>query len=221
MYSLKSCELFDLSHTAARALLSACEYPWQALPKIKDFITELIKALPTEEYYTPSDNVRVSKRATVAKSAIICGPAVIGAGSEIRHGAYIRGSALVGEGCIIGNSCELKNAIIFDGAQIPHFNYVGDSVVGYRAHMGAGAITSNVKSDKTPISIRSGSEFIETGLLKLGAMIGDFAEIGSGCVLNPGTVIGRNSNIYPLSSVRGSIPKNSIFKAPGEIVPKH
>ena len=221
MLTVKTNELYDLSHTLACDMLAECEYPWQALSKIKQTVLAIGATLSADEYDNPAEGIWIAKSASVAPSATINAPCIIGKGTEVRTGAYIRGSVIVGDGCVVGNSCELKNAILFDCVQVPHFNYVGDSILGYRSHTGAGAITSNVKSDKTPISIRSGSEFIETGLLKLGAMIGDFAEIGSGCVLNPGTVIGRNSNIYPLSSVRGSIPKNSIFKAPGEIVPKH
>lgn len=220
MYSLKTHELYDLSHTQAKELLDGCEYPWLALPKIKEFIKELIKSLPSEEYDAPSEDVRISKSAKIAPNATICGPAVIGAGTEVRPGAYIRGSVIVGENCVVGNSCELKNAILFDNVQVPHFNYIGDSILGYRSHTGAGAITSNVKSDKTLVKVRTEGEPIETGLKKFGAMIGDYVEIGCNSVLNPGTVIGRNTNIYPLSSVRGTIPANSIFKKEGNIVTK-
>lgn len=220
MHSLKTSELFELSHTAARELLRSTEYPWQALPKIKDFIKLLISTLPTDEYFAPSDDVRISKRAMIAPSATVLGPAVIGADTELRTGAYIRGAVIIGEGCVVGNSCEIKNSILFDGVQVPHFNYVGDSVLGYRAHMGAGAITSNVKSDRTQVRIRTENGYIETGLRKLGAIVGDLVEIGCNCVLNPGTVIGRGSTVYPLSSVRGTIPANSILKAQGHIVPK-
>ena len=221
MYSLKTSELFDLSHTAARELFEGAEYPWQTLPKIKDFIKALISTLPTDEYIAPSDDVRISKRAVIAPSATVLGPAVIGSDTELRTGAYIRGAVIIGEGCVVGNSCEIKNSILFDGVQVPHFNYVGDSILGYRAHTGAGAITSNVKSDKTPVRIRTENRYVETGLRKLGAIVGDRVEIGCNCVLNPGTVIGRDSTVYPLSSVRGAIPANSIFKASGHIVQKY
>ncbi|MBQ7384034.1 MAG: UDP-N-acetylglucosamine pyrophosphorylase [Clostridia bacterium] len=220
MYSLKTKDLFDLSHTAAKELLEKFEYPWQTLPEIKEFTRKLIADLPTDEYYSPSDDVRISKRARVAQNVTICGPAIIGADTEVRTGALIRGSVIVGDGCVVGNSCELKNAILFDCVQVPHFNYVGDSILGYRSHTGAGAITSNVKSDKTPVRVRTEEGYIETGLKKFGAMIGDFVEIGCNSVLNPGTVIGRQSVVYPLSSVRGTVPPNSIFKSQGQIVTK-
>ena len=220
MYEIRTTDLYDLSYTAAVPLLSKCEYPWEALPKLKDFVKELIKALPEYEYYAPAEDVRISKRATVAPSATICGPAVIGEGTEVRPGAYIRGSVIVGKGCVVGNSCELKNAILFDEVQVPHFNYIGDSILGYRSHTGAGAITSNVKSDKTLVTVNNGGEKIETGLKKFGAMIGDNVEVGCNSVLNPGTVICPGSNIYPLSSVRGTVPKNSIFKSQTQIVSK-
>ncbi len=222
MLTLKTCELYDTSHTLARPLLDTCEYPWQALPLIKQFILALGKTLPMDNYYCPSENVWIHKSVSVAPSATIVGPTVIGAGTEIRTGAYIRGSVIVGEGCVVGNSCELKNAILFDFVQVPHFNYVGDSILGYRSHTGAGAITSNVKSDKTLVTVKGeNGEKIETGLKKFGACIGDFVEVGCNSVLNPGTVIGRNTNVYPLSSVRGSIPPDSILKSPDCIVSKN
>ena len=221
MYQLKTKDLFDLSHTLAKDLLECCEYPWYALPRIKEYVTKLIATLPEDEYYSPSADVRISKRATVADNATVCGPTIIGAETEIRPGAFIRGSVIVGEDCVVGNSCEIKNAILFDAVQAPHFNYVGDSILGYKAHTGAGAITSNVKSDKTFVRIRTPDGEIETGLRKLGAMVGDFVEIGCNCVLNPGTVIGRRSNIYPLSSVRGTVPEDSIYKSAKDIVKKH
>ena len=222
MYRLKTEHLYDLSHSLAKELLLDCEYPWEALPKIKEYIIKLIFSLPEDEYYAPSEFVRISKSATVAPSATICGPAVIGHGTEIRTGAFIRGSVIVGENCVVGNSCELKNAILFDNVQVPHFNYIGDSVLGYSSHTGAGAVTSNVKSDKTPVAVKlpDGTR-IETGYKKFGAMIGDFVEVGCNSVLNPGTVIGRNSNIYPLSSVRGFVPADSIFKDKENIVQKN
>ena len=220
MYSLKTHELYDLSHTQAKELLDSCEYPWLALPKIKEYVKELIKTLSDDEYDSPAEDIRISKSAKIAPNATICGPAIIGAGTEVRPGAYIRGSVIVGENCVVGNSCELKNAILFDNVQVPHFNYIGDSILGYRSHTGAGAITSNVKSDKTLVKVRTEGEPIEPGLKKFGAMIGDYVEVGCNSVLNPGTVIGRNTNIYPLSSVRGTIPPNSIFKKEGNIVTK-
>ncbi len=217
---LKTEQLYDLSHTMAKELLSSCEYPWLALPKIKDLVRELGSTLSPDEYDSPSPEVWIAKDATIAANATICGPAIIGKGTEVRPGAYIRGSVLVGEGCVVGNSCELKNVILFDCVQVPHFNYVGDSILGYRSHMGAGSITSNVKSDKTPISVKSAEGVMDTGLKKFGAMLGDFVEVGCNSVLNPGTVIGRNTNIYPLSSVRGVIPPDSIFKNQTNIILK-
>ena len=220
MITIKTEQLYDLSHTISKDLLSVCEYPWQALPKIKDFILEIGKTLPKDDYYSPAEDIWISVDSTIAPSAVICGPTIIGKGTEIRTGAYIRGSVIIGEGCVVGNSCELKNAILFDCVQVPHFNYVGDSILGYRSHTGAGAITSNVKSDKTLVKVRTDDGSIETGLKKFGAMLGDFVEVGCNSVLNPGTVIGRNTNIYPLSSVRGTIPPNSIFKSKDDIVLK-
>ena len=218
--NLKTAELYDLSHTLAEPLLAATEYPWEALPKIKEFVHALGKTLPLTDYDHPAEDVWISKEATVAKTATILGPTVIGKGTEVRPGAFIRGSVLVGEGCVVGNSCELKNAILFDKVQVPHFNYIGDSILGYRAHTGAGAITSNVKSDKTLVTVKTPEGRIETGLKKFGACVGDFVEVGCNCVLNPGTVIGRNTNVYPLTSVRGTVPSNSIVKATDKIVPK-
>lgn len=220
MTELKTEQLYDLEHTIAKELLSDCEYPWLALPRIKETVLSLIETLPESEYYAPAPDIRIAKSAKVAPSANIFGPTIIGADTEIRPCAYIRGSVIVGKGCVVGNSCELKNAILFDNVQVPHFNYIGDSILGYRSHTGAGAITSNVKSDKTLVSVKTADGPIETGLKKFGAMIGDFVEVGCNSVLNPGTVIGRNSNVYPLSSVRGHIPANSIHKATNNIVPK-
>ena len=213
-------ELFDLSHTIAEPLLSSLTYPWEALSKIKEFILELGKSLPEDEYFSPSEGVWIAKSATVAPSAVIGAPCIIGKEAEIRHCAFIRGSAIVGNGAVVGNSCELKNAILFDKVQVPHFNYVGDSILGFKSHMGAGSITSNVKSDKTNVTISTKDDKIETGLRKMGAILGDEVEVGCNSVLNPGTVIGKNSNIYPLSSVRGFVPKNHIFKSPDNIVIK-
>ena len=218
--TLKTVELYDLTHTLAEPLLSSVSYPWEALPKIKEFVRELGKALPPEDYDHPAEDVWISKKATVAPCATIIGPTVIGANTEIRTGAFIRGSVLVGNDCVVGNSCELKNAILFDGVQVPHFNYIGDSILGYRAHTGAGAITSNVKSDRSPVTVKTSEGRLETGLRKFGACVGDFVEIGCNSVLNPGTVIGRNTSIYPLTSVRGIIPPNSIVKATDVIISK-
>lgn len=217
---LKTKELFDLSHTMAGEYLARHEYPWQSLSGIKGLIVSLGHSLDMSEYVLRGENIFVHKTAVVAPTAFIASPCIIGKNTEIRHGAFIRGSALIGENCVVGNSTELKNVILFDNVQVPHYNYVGDSILGYKSHMGAGAITSNVKSDKTLICVKNGSEKIETGLKKFGAIIGDGVEIGCGSVLNPGTVIGRNTNIYPLSCVRGVVPANSIYKTGGVIVTK-
>ena len=222
MQSVKTKDLYDLSHSMAAALLGECEYPWLALPKLKDFISRLVEQLSkNDDYYLYAENVIVAKSAVISPSATICGPTVIGARTEVRTGAFIRGSVIVGEGCVVGNSCELKNAVLFDNVQVPHFNYVGDSILGYRSHTGAGAITSNVKSDKSLVTVKGEGISIDTGLKKFGAMIGDFVEVGCNSVLNPGCVIGRKTNVYPLSSVRGVIPENSIFKAQNNIVQKN
>ena len=213
-------DLYDLSHTKAEAFLERFTYPWEALSGIAGLILELGKTLSAEEYEHPAEDVWISKEAKVFPSAYIGGPCVIGPGTEVRHCAFIRGSALVGEGCVVGNSTELKNVILFDGVQAPHYNYVGDSILGFRAHMGAGSITSNVKSDKKPVVIKSAASQMETGRKKVGAFLGDRVEIGCNSVLNPGTVIGRDSNVYPTSCVRGVVPENSIFKVSGEIVEK-
>lgn len=219
MYKIK--DLYDLNHTLAKEYLSHYEYPWQALKGIKELIIELGQTLG-DEYQEISEHVWIHKDANIFKSAYIGAPCIIGPGTEIRHGAFIRGSALVGQNCVVGNSVELKNAIIFDNVQVPHYNYVGDSILGYKSHMGAGSITSNVKSDKTLVVVkdRLHNESIETGLKKMGAMLGDYVEVGCNSVLNPGTVIGRHSNIYPLSRVRGVIPAHSIFKDIDNIVEK-
>lgn len=211
-------ELFDLKHTEAASLLARCEYPWEALPLIGSYIKELGKTLSEAEYDHPSEYVWIAKSATVAPTASITGPCIIGPETEVRHCAFIRGNALVGTGCVVGNSTELKNVILFDKVQVPHYNYVGDSILGYKAHMGAGAITSNVKSDKKLVVVKNGDERMETGLKKFGAMIGDQVEVGCNSVLNPGTVIGRESHIYPLSNVRGQVPAESIYKHRGEVV---
>lgn len=217
---IKTEALLDLSHTMAADYLSGFEYPWQALQGISQMIEELGEKLDKGEYNEISPKVWIHKSASVAPTVHIGAPCIIGAETEIRHCAFIRGSALVGKGCVIGNSVELKNVIIFDEVQVPHFNYAGDSILGYKSHMGAGSITSNVKSDQTLVTVNTGEGRIETGLKKFGAILGDFVEIGCNSVLNPGTVIGRNSNVYPLSSVRGVVSGNSIYKTGGVIVPK-
>ena len=207
-------------HSIASPLLARFEYPWEALASLSEFIVELGKTLSPEEYELRGENVWVSKSATVAPSAFIGGPCIVCDGAEVRHCAFIRGSAIVGAGAVVGNSTELKNSILFDGVQVPHYNYVGDSILGYKAHMGAGSITSNVKSDKTLVTVDCEGERVETGRKKFGAMLGDFVEVGCNSVLNPGTVVGRNTNIYPLSPVRGYVPANSIYKSRGSIVLK-
>ncbi len=212
--------LFDLSHTLAEDYLAQFEYPWQALDGIKDFILSLGPTLPKEEYEERFPHVWVHKTAKVFPSAYLGEPCIIGPGTEVRHCAFIRGSALVGEGCVVGNSVELKNVILFDCVQVPHYNYVGDSILGYRSHMGAGSITSNVKSDKTLVTVKDGGAALETGRKKFGAMLGDFVEVGCNSVLNPGTVIGRHTNIYPTSCVRGAVPGDSIWKTGGVVVKK-
>ena len=216
---MKTLELYDLSHSLAGEYLAQFEYPWQALAGIKNLILTLGKTLG-EEYTEVSPEVWVHSTAKVAPTAYIGAPCIIGANTEVRHCAYIRGSALVGENCVVGNSVELKNVILFDNVQVPHYNYVGDSILGYRSHMGAGSVTSNVKSDKTLVVIKRADEQIPTGIKKVGAMLGDFVEVGCNSVLNPGTVIGRNSNVYPTSCVRGVIPANSIWKNNGTVVEK-
>ena len=218
MYKTK--DLYDLSHTLAAPLLEKTEYPWEALDGIKDFILALGPTLPKDEFDEVSPNVWVAKDANVYLTAYLGAPCIIGHKTEVRQCAFVRGSALVGEGCVVGNSTELKNVILFNSVQVPHYNYVGDSILGYKSHMGAGSITSNVKSDKLPVVIKNGDEHIETGRKKVGAMLGDFVEVGCNSVLNPGTVIGRNSNVYPTSCVRGVIPENSIYKDQGNIVIK-
>ena len=216
---LKISELYDLDHTLAKDYLQQYEYPWQALKGIKNLILELGPALG-EEYTEVSPCIWIHKTATIAPTAYIGAPAIIGANTEVRHCAYVRENALVGENCVVGNSVELKNVILFDNVQVPHYNYVGDSILGYKAHMGAGSLTSNVKSDQTPVTVNNNGERIATGLKKFGAALGDFAEIGCNSVLNPGTVVGKHSNIYPTSCVRGVVPENSIWKNDGRIVKK-
>lgn len=217
---LRISELYDLSHTAAADYLGGFEYPWEALGGIKEMIISLGGRLDSSEYRQLGENVWAHVSARIAPTAYIGAPCIIGADTEVRHCAFIRGSALIGSGCVIGNSVEVKNAIIFDNVQVPHYNYVGDSILGYRSHMGAGSITSNVKSDRSLVAVKNEGEIIETGLKKFGAMLGDFVEVGCNSVLNPGTVIGRGSNIYPLSCVRGTVPPHSIYKTGGVIVKK-
>ena len=217
---LKITSLYDLSQTIAGELFEGAEYPWQVLPLIGDFIKKLGASLDKSEYDEVAENVWIAKSAKVAPTAYINGPCIIGKDAEIRHCAFIRGNAIVGEGAVVGNSTELKNVVLFNKVQVPHYNYVGDSILGYKSHMGAGSITSNVKSDKALVKVRCDGEVIETGLKKFGAMLGDNVEVGCGSVLNPGTVVGRGSNIYPLSSVRGYVEAGSIYKKQGEVVEK-
>ena len=220
---MKECkikELYNLNETIAKELLESVTYPWEALPKIADFIIEIGNKLDPEKYEKKGENIWIAKSAKVAPTAYINGPAIIGEDAEIRHCAFIRGKAIVGNGAVVGNSTELKNVILFNKVQVPHYNYVGDSILGYKSHMGAGSITSNVKSDKKLVVVKNGKEQIETGIKKFGAMLGDEVEVGCGSVLNPGSVIGKNTNIYPLSSVRGVVPKNSIYKNKNEVVEK-
>lgn len=213
-------ENYSLDQTIAKDIFNGVTYPWEVLPKISSFILELGATLSEDEYEKRGENVWVAKSAKVAPTAFINGPAIIGKDAEVRHCAFIRGNAIVGEGAVVGNSTELKNVILFNKVQVPHYNYVGDSVLGYTSHMGAGSITSNVKSDKKLVVVKAGEEKIETGMKKFGAMLGDEVEVGCGSVLNPGTVVGNHSNIYPLSSVRGFVPANSIYKKQGEVVTK-
>lgn len=219
--SVKIQNLFDLSHSMAGSYLEKFTYPWEALPGIKELIITLGQQLNPEEYDNPAEHVWIHKTATVFPSAYLGAPCIIGARSEVRHCAFIRGSALIGEDCVVGNSVELKNVILFDHVQTPHYNYVGDSILGYYSHMGAGSITSNVKSDKTLVAVKSAGEIQETELKKMGAMLGDFVEVGCNSVLNPGTIIGRHSNIYPTSCVRGVVPEESIWKNDGIVVQKY
>ena len=213
-------ELYSLEETIAADIFEGALYPWEILPKISAFIVELGNKLPADKYEKRGENVWIAKSAKVYPSAYINGPAIIDEDAEVRHCAFIRGNAIVGKGAVVGNSTELKNVILFNKVQVPHYNYVGDSILGYKAHMGAGSITSNVKSDKTLVVVRAGEESMETGLKKFGAMLGDEVEVGCNSVLNPGTVIGRHSNVYPTSMVRGVIPPDSIFKKQGDIVTK-
>ncbi len=221
MEQLKVKNLFsDLTQTMAKELLEVAEYPWEVLPKIGDFILQLGATLSEEEYEKRGEDVWIAKSATIYPNNYIQGPTIIGPDSEVRPGAFIRGNALVGENCVVGNSTELKNVILFNYVQVPHYNYVGDSILGYKSHMGAGSITSNVKSDKTLVTIRFGNERIPTKRKKMGAILGDFVEVGCNSVLNPGTIVGKNSSIYPLSMVRGVVPANMIYKKQGEVAEK-
>lgn len=214
-------ELYDLKETIAAELFEDAEYPWEVLPKIHDFIIELGKRLPGELYEEKGENIWIAKSAKVAPTACLNGPLIIDEEAEIRHCAFVRGNAIVGKEAVVGNSTELKNVVLFNKVQVPHYNYVGDSILGYKSHMGAGSITSNVKSDKTLVTVKGSEVCIETGLKKMGAMLGDYVEVGCNSVLNPGTVIGRESNVYPTSMVRGVVPPHSIYKSKTEIAEKH
>ena len=213
-------DLYDLNETIAVDIFEGLKFPWEVLPKIKDFIIKLGETLPEDKFEKKGENIWIAKSAKVFPSAYIAGPCIIDEEAEVRHCAFIRGSAIVGKGCVVGNSTELKNVILFNKVQVPHYNYVGDSILGFKAHMGAGSITSNVKSDKTLVVVKSDRENIETGLKKFGAMLGDNVEVGCNSVLNPGTVVGRSTNIYPTSCVRGYIPANSIYKDSSNIINK-
>ncbi len=217
---LKNKTLFNLDETIAKDIFKDVTFPWEVLPLIKDFIITLGESLPKEDYEHPEEGIWIAKTASVAATASISGPCIIGKNTEVRHCAFIRGSAIVGENCVVGNSTELKNVLLFNNVQVPHYNYVGDSILGYKSHMGAGSITSNVKSDKTQVTIQYEGDVIHTGLKKMGAVLGNYVEVGCNSVLNPGSVIGSNTTIYPLSMVRGFIPKGSIYKKQGEIVGK-
>lgn len=221
MEELKIKNLYNLDETIAKDIFAGKEYPWEVLPYIGEYIKEFGSTLSTDEYDKVGEDIWIAKSAKVAKTAYINGPCIIGKNTEVRHCAFIRGNALVGEGCVVGNSTELKNVIIFNCVQVPHYNYVGDSVLGYKSHMGAGSITSNVKQDKTLVTVNVNGTKVDTGLKKFGAMLGDNVEVGCNSVLNPGTVVGRHSNIYPLSMVRGYIAADSIYKKSGEIVAKN
>lgn len=219
MDAIKIRDLFDLGHTRAQQMLGACEYPWEALDRIGETVLAVGASLSEQDYDHPGEGIWIARSASVAPTATIIGPCVIGEKTEVRPGAFLRGNILIGDGAVVGNSTELKNCILFDGVQVPHYNYVGDSILGYKAHMGAGAITSNVKGDKKSVVVR-GEERYETGRKKFGAMLGDRAEIGCNSVLNPGTVIGRDTQVYPLSSVRGVVPANCIVKGERGVFPK-
>lgn len=220
MNELMISELFNLDETIAKGIFEGKTYPWEVLPQIGAYILELGSKFSEDEYDFVGENVWIAKSAKVAPTASITGPCIIGKNAEVRHCAFIRGNAIVGEGSVVGNSTELKNVILFNCVQVPHYNYVGDSILGYKSHMGAGSITSNVKSDKTLVVVKNGDEEIETGLKKMGAILGDNVEIGCGSILNPGSVIGAGTNVYPLSSVRGYVPSGSIYKKQGEVAEK-
>ena len=220
MENAKISNLYDLTKTIAADIFEGKEYPWEVLPEIGSFIVKLGESLDPEKYEKRGENIWVAKSARVFESAYLNGPLIIDEGAEVRHCAFVRGNAIVGKNCVVGNSTELKNVILFDNVQVPHYNYVGDSILGYKSHMGAGSITSNVKSVKTLVVVKDGEDHIETGLKKFGAMLGDFVEVGCNSVLNPGSVIGRHTNIYPTSCVRGVIHENCIFKKNGEVVRK-
>lgn len=220
MEKLKAVNLFDFEQTIAKPLFESVTYPWECLPKIKDFILELGKTLSLEKFNKIGEDIWVAKTATVAPSASLHGPLIICDNAEVRHCAFIRGSAIVGENTVVGNSTELKNSILFNNVQVPHYNYIGDSILGYKSHTGAGTITSNLKSDKSLVTVSMDGQKVETGVKKFGAMIGDNVEVGCNSVLNPGTVIGRKTSVYPLSMVRGYIPENSIYKKQGEVAQK-
>lgn len=213
-------KLFDLQETIAADLMKQAQYPWELLSKIEEFIIQLGRTLPAEQFEQRGENIWVARDAHVFESAYIAGPCIVDSGAELRHCAFIRGKAIIGKGCVVGNSCELKNVVLFNKCEVPHYNYVGDSILGFHAHMGAGSITSNIKSDRTNVVIRDGEERCETGLRKMGAMLGDWTEIGCNSVLNPGTIIGRHTNVYPLSMVRGVVPANHIYKDREHVVAK-
>lgn len=213
-------DLYDLEETIAARLFEGVTYPWEVLPYIHDFIIELGKTLPTDVYELKGENIWVAKSAKIAPTAFLNGPLIVDENAEIRHCAFVRGSAIIGKGAVVGNSTELKNVVLFNKVQVPHYNYVGDSILGFKSHMGAGSITSNLKSDKTLVVVKDEKTCYETGVKKMGAMLGDCVEVGCNSVLNPGTIVGRNSNIYPTSSVRGVIPANSILKKDGTLVVK-
>ena len=221
MEELKIAQLFDLTETIAAPLFMRHTYPWEVLPEIGEYILELGGTLSFDEYELVNDNIWIAKSAKVALTASITGPCIIGKNAEVRHCAFIRGNAIVGEGAVVGNSTELKNSILFDGVQTPHYNYIGDSILGYKSHTGAGVITSNLKSDKSLVTVLCDGDKVDTNVKKFGAMLGDHVEVGCNSVLNPGSVIGRNTNIYPLSFVRGYVPENSIYKRLGEVAEKY
>lgn len=218
MEECKISRMYNLEETIAKDLFEGLTYPWEALPKISEFIVKLGESLDSSVYEKKGENIWVAKSAKVASTAFLNGPLIIDEEAEIRHCAFVRGNAIVGKGCVVGNSTELKNVVLFNSVQVPHYNYVGDSILGYKSHMGAGSITSNVKSDKTLVVVKNGKEEIKTGLKKFGAMLGDYVEVGCNSVLNPGSVIGSHTNIYPLSMVRGVVPERSIYKNKNEVV---